>query len=105
MIARIWHGYTTAENADMYQKILHSHVIPGIERMKLNGFRKITVLRRELTDEVEFVTIMHFDSLEHIKEFTGEDYKTAHVPEQAHKVLKRFDETSQHYEIIKSTNY
>lgn len=99
MIARIRYGWTTHENADTYYQALTSEVIPGIEAMNIKGFRKIEVFRRDLDDEVEFITIMYFDSLDSIKAFTGEDYKTAHVPEVAQKVLKRWDEESQHYEV------
>jgi heme-degrading monooxygenase HmoA len=105
MIGRIWHGYTTHENANAYQKILTTEVIPGIADMKIEGFRSIQVFRRSLDDEVEFITIMWFDSLECIKVFTGEDYETAHVPPQARAVLSRFDDRSQHYEIIEKIDY
>lgn len=85
MIARIWHGWTTPENADAYYKVLTEQVIPQIESYKMEGYRKIKVLRREHSDETEFITIMYFDSLERIKQFVGEDYEVAHVPEAAQK--------------------
>ncbi|GAB4324374.1 MAG: antibiotic biosynthesis monooxygenase [Candidatus Zixiibacteriota bacterium] len=100
MIARIWHGYTTPDNADAYFRVLTTSVIPGIAAMNIAGFRSIQVLRRALGDEVEFITIIHFDSLENIKAFTGEDYETAHVPAEARAVLKRYDARAQHYEIV-----
>jgi heme-degrading monooxygenase HmoA len=105
MIARIWHGWTTPENADAYYKVLTEQVIPQIESYKMEGYRKIEVLRQEHSDETEFITIMYFDSLEHIKQFVGDDYKVAHVPEAAQKVLKRWDERSQHYEVKDSFRY
>lgn len=105
MIARIWHGYATPENADTYFKILTTEVIPGIADMKLPGYRSIQVLRRKLRGEIEFITIMWFNSLENIKSFTGEDYEVAHVPASAREVLKRFDARSQHYEVAEEYNY
>lgn len=105
MIARIWHGWTTPENADAYYKVLTEQVIPQIESCKMEDYRKIEVLRREHSDETEFITIMYFISLEHIKQFVGEDYEVAHVPEVAQKVLKRWDERSQHYEVTDSFRY
>lgn len=105
MIARIWHGWTTPENADAYYQVLTGEVIPQIESYKMEGYRKIEVLRRELEDETEFITIMYFDSLELIKQFVGDDYETAHVPEAAQKVLKRWDKRSQHYEVKDSFRY
>ncbi|MEP1151811.1 MAG: antibiotic biosynthesis monooxygenase [Balneola sp.] len=105
MIARIWHGWTSPENADMYYQILTEEVIPQIESFKMEGYRKIEVLRREHPEETEFITIMYFDSLELVKQFMGEDYQTAHIPAAAQKVLKRWDERSQHYEIKDSFSY
>lgn len=105
MIGRIWHGYTTPENAEIYSNLLRSEVIPGIAAMNIDGYRLIQVLRREINDEVEFITIMWFDSLENIKAFTGEDCEVAHVPPVARAVLKRFDDRSQHYELIEELSY
>lgn len=105
MIARIWHGWTTPENADAYFQVLTETVIPQIESYKMEGYRKMEVLRREHSDETEFITIMYFDSLELIKQFVGDDFEVAHVPEAAQKVLKRWDERSQHYEVKDSFSY
>ncbi|MEW6050385.1 MAG: antibiotic biosynthesis monooxygenase [Candidatus Zixiibacteriota bacterium] len=105
MIARIWHGWTSKENADNYEKLLKTEVLPGIAAMNIPGYRNIQVLRRPLADEVEFITIMRFDSLESVKRFVGEDYERAHVPPKARAVLDRFDERSQHYEIIGEYSY
>ena len=66
-IKRIWHGWTTPENADRYQNILQNEVIPGIEAKNISGLRKFEILRFELEDEVEFVTMITFDSLQDVK--------------------------------------
>jgi hypothetical protein len=57
-------------------------------------------MKRDLGHEVEFQTLMWFDSLEAIKEFVGEDYGASHVPAPARAVLKRFDPRASHYEVI-----
>jgi hypothetical protein len=100
MICRLWRGWTTPENADAYQRIVHHQVIPGIETRKIAGFRHIDLMKRDLGGEVEFQTLMWFDSLEAIKAFVGEDYSVSHVPPQARAVLSRFDERAVHYEVI-----
>ncbi len=105
MILRIWHGYTTPDDADVYEALLKQEIFEGIEGKALPGFRGIELLRRPLGEEVEFVTIMRFDAIENVKAFTGEDYETAYVPEAARKVLKRFDARSQHYELRESRAY
>lgn len=85
MISRIWHGYTTAENADRYQEVLLTRVLPEIEAMGIEGLDGIHVLRRSLEDEVEFVTIMWFDSLDDARAFVGDDHEAAHVPPAARR--------------------
>ena len=99
MISRIWHGYTTIENADTYETLLKGEIIVGIHNRNIPGFQEIQVFRRELENEVEFVTVMWFDSLEAVRAFAGEDYESAVVPPKARAVLSRFDEHSQHYEV------
>ena len=100
MICRLWRGWTTPENADAYQRIVHHEVIPGIEARKIPGFRHIDLMKRDLGEEVEFQTLMWFDSLEAIKAFMGEDYSVSHVPAQARTILERFDSYALHYEVI-----
>ncbi|MHA1442477.1 MAG: antibiotic biosynthesis monooxygenase [Candidatus Heimdallarchaeota archaeon] len=99
MISRIWHGYTTHENADAYESLLKEEIFIGIEKKEIAGYQGINLLRRELEDEVEFITIMWFDSLDSVRAFAGEDYEIAVVPPNARKLLKRFDARSQHYEV------
>jgi antibiotic biosynthesis monooxygenase (ABM) superfamily enzyme len=99
MILRIWHGWTIAENADLYEALLRKEIFGGIQDRHIPGFEGIQLLRRKAGDEVEFVTIMRFDSLDAVREFAGEDYEGAVVPEEARAVLSRFDARSQHYEL------
>lgn len=99
MISRIWHGWTTPENADVYESLLKSEIFHGIQDRKITGYRGINLLRRDHGVEVEFVTIMWFDNIEAVRSFAGEDYEVAVVPKKARAVLSRYDERSQHYEV------
>ncbi|MGD2147150.1 MAG: antibiotic biosynthesis monooxygenase [Anaerolineae bacterium] len=99
MISRIWHGRTTPENADTYEALLKEEIFVGIEERRIGGFRGSQLLRRDVGDEVEFVTIMRFESLDAVIEFAGDDHEVAVVPSAARAVLSRSDERSQHYEI------
>jgi heme-degrading monooxygenase HmoA len=99
MISRIWHGWTTPGNADKYEALLKEEIFVGIQNRHIRGFKGIQLLRREVGQEFEFVTIMLFDSLDAVREFAGKDYEIAVVPETARAVLSHFDERSQHYEI------
>jgi heme-degrading monooxygenase HmoA len=99
MISRIWHGWTTPANADIYETMLKEEIFVGIQERHIRGFEDIQLLRRDVADEVEFITIMRFDSLDAVREFAGEDYEAAVVPDKAQAVLSHFDARSQHYEV------
>jgi heme-degrading monooxygenase HmoA len=99
MISRIWHGYTTFENAEIYESLLKKEIFTGIRGRAIPGFEEIQLFRRVLGKEVEFITVMWFDSIESVRAFAGQDYEAAVVPPKARAVLKRFDERSQHYEV------
>ena len=99
MISRIWHGWTVPANADPYESLLKSEIFVGIQNRQIRGYRGIQLLRRDVEDEVEFVTVMWFDSIDAIRDFAGEDYEVAVVPAKARNLLARFDQRSQHYEV------
>ena len=99
MISRLWHGWTKRENADAYENLLRQEILPGIHRV--SGFKGAQLLRREAKDnEVEFITITLFDSLDAIREFAGEDYEVAVILPHARKLLSHCDERSAHYEAV-----
>jgi antibiotic biosynthesis monooxygenase (ABM) superfamily enzyme len=99
VISRIWHGWTTPGNAATYEALLKEEIFVGIRNRHIPGFNGIQLLRRDAGDEVEFVTIMTFDSLDAVRDFAGEDYEVAVVPEKARAVLAHFDARAAHYEI------
>jgi heme-degrading monooxygenase HmoA len=106
VIGRVWHGWTSPENADTYERLLREEIFPGIAAKGVSGYRGIQLLRRAIEDdEVEFITIMWFDSWDAVKQFAGEDYERAYVPPAAREVLARFDERSRHYEIRERLEY
>lgn len=100
MISRIWHGWTSRENADAYEELLRTEIFVGVAERAIEGYRGIHLLRRDVDEDVEFVTIMWFDSLTAVKAFAGEDYEAAVVPPAARKLMSRFDDRSTHYEVI-----
>ena len=99
MVVRTWHGWTSKENADRYEQLLRSEVAHEIESKVPAGFQGIELCRKEEEDEVAFMTIMRFDSIESIKALTGEEVERAYVPAAAQAVLKRYDTTVTHYEV------
>ena len=100
MIVRIWHGWTKPENADAYEALLQEEIFVGIRNRQMEGYRGIQLFRRNIDNEVEFITMMRFDSIEAVRIFAGEDHEVAVVPPKARALLSRFDERSQHYESI-----
>ncbi len=100
MVIRIWRGWTTKEQADTYEQLLREEIVPGIEARAVPGFLGITLARRPLGAETEFVTLMRFASLDAVRSFAGDEYERAYVPDAARRVLARFEERSSHYEIV-----
>jgi heme-degrading monooxygenase HmoA len=98
VIARIWHGYTKPEHADAYEAMLKPELLPGIS--KAPGYKGSYLLRRRAGEEVEFITIMLWDSIDAIRAVAGPDYERAVIPEERRKYLSRYDAKSAHYEIV-----
>jgi heme-degrading monooxygenase HmoA len=100
MISRIWHGWTSRQNADAYESLLRSEIFKGIEQREIRGYRGIHLLRRDVPEGVEFVTVMWFESLDAVRVFAGEDFEAAVVPPKARTLLARFDALSAHYNVL-----
>ena len=99
MIIRHWHGWTTADNADEYEKLLRTEIFPMIQQRGGEGLKGIELLRRQALSEIEFVTLLRFSSLQAVRTALGRNYETAFVPERARRLLTRFDERAAHYEL------
>jgi hypothetical protein len=97
MIARIWCGYTTPANADAYEAMLKPDLLPGLSAKK--GFRGSFLFRRALGDEVQFMTMILWDSIDDVRALAGEDYETAVIPEERKRVLSRWDAKAAHYDV------
>lgn len=104
MICRIWHGWTTSDDANTYQQLLDEEIVPEIIDRDIAGLRNVDILRRlDLgSHEVEFVTIMTFDDWPSAEAFAGSGGTRSVVPDAARRVLERFDEHSQHYDLVAS---
>ena len=100
MISRLWHGWTTPANAAAYERLLLTEILPGIAARQIAGYRGAHLLRRDDEAEVEFMTILWFDSLDAVRVFAGEDYTASVVPPKARALLARFDSHAAHYETL-----
>ena len=90
MIARHWRGTTRRADADAYERLLLTTVLPGIRHRQIAGYRGAYLYRGDVPDGVEFVTTMLFDTIASVRAFAGDDYETAVVPAAARALLAHF---------------
>jgi hypothetical protein len=96
MITRLWRGWTSTDNADAYERFLLDELFPSMR--DIDGFEGADVLRRAEPDEVAFVTLTRFASLEAIRAFAGDDPEVPVLEPTALALLSRYDERAQHFE-------
>ena len=100
-ILRVWKGWTTIENAPIYENMLINEVFPEVKKKGVTGLEKVSISTKHRTDEVEFFLVLQFDCLDSVKIFAGENYETSYIPENAKRVLLRYETTAQHYKLQK----
>ena len=100
-IIRTWRGWTTIENAPVYEEMLVNEVFPAVKKKGVEGLEKVSISTQEKKGEVEFFLVLQFDCLDSVKVFSGEDYEIAYIPENAQRVLLRYDLRAKHYELKK----
>ena len=99
MIARIWHGWTKRADANAYEEILRDEIFRSIAGRNIKGYRGAELFINESADEVEFVTLLRFDSMDAVKEFAGADEGKPVIYPKAEALLTRMDERSRHYRV------
>lgn len=100
MIARMWRGWTTAENAGAYEKLLREVVYPGLQT--INGYLGGYIFRRDGKEECEFVTVNLFESMDAVKTFAGSDYEVPVFEPEARRLLSRVEPIARHYDVRKA---
>jgi|SRR5215471_3362860 len=98
MIARIWRGWTKPGDAKAYEKLLHDEIFPTIAARKIDGYRGAELFVREDGDEVEFITLLRFDSMDSVTEFAGPDASKPVIFPKAEALIIRMEE-ARHYRI------
>jgi heme-degrading monooxygenase HmoA len=96
-VARLWRGRTKPANAHPYEEHLRTETLPALGA--LEGFRRAYVLKRVDDDDVAFVVVTLWDSLDAIHAFAGHDAEHAVIPAAAAAVLAEWDERAVHYEV------
>jgi hypothetical protein len=97
MIARLWKGWTTLENADAYERLLQEKVLPGLQR--IDGYRGGYVLRHDGSEETEFAVLNLFETLDAIRTFAGPDYTVPVFEPEARRLLSKVEPIARHYEV------
>jgi antibiotic biosynthesis monooxygenase (ABM) superfamily enzyme len=98
MIARIWHGWTKPEDANAYEKMLRDEIFPSIAARKIEGYRGAELFVREDGDEVEFVTLLRFDSQDSVAEFAGPEASKPVIFPKAEALITRMEQ-ARHYRV------
>lgn len=98
-IIRTWKGWTTLENAPIYEAILINEVFPTVKKKGVDGLEKVSISTMDKKEEVEFFLVLQFESIDAVKKFAGEIYQKAYIPDNAKRVLERYDETADHFEL------
>ena len=99
MTARIWHGWTQKADAKAYEDMLPNEIFPSIAARNIKGYHGAELFIREDGDEIEFVTLLRFDSMDAVKEFAGTDESKPVIYPKTEGLLTRMDDRSQHYRI------
>ncbi len=100
MICRMWRGWTSFAHADAYDSYLRNELFPHVkEELGPRGYRGFLLLRHERPTEVEFVTMLWFDSLEAVQGFAGANYEIPVISDKAHELLSHYAERCEHYQV------
>ena len=98
MMARIWHGWTKPADAKAYEKMLRDEIFPNIATRKTEGYRGAELFISEDGDEVEFVTLLRFDSRDAVREFAGPKTSDPVIFPKAEALVIRMEQ-ARHYRV------
>lgn len=104
MIARVWRGHATVQNAEAYSRHFNERVRPALSSVP--GHCGALLLRRETEGDsrTEFLVVTMWDSMEAVQAFAGPNPERAVVEPAARAVLAGFDATVRHYDVVLDTS-
>lgn len=103
MIARVWKGWTKAEDANDYEKLLREVVYPELK--KIGGYIGGYILRHDNSEESEFVTMNLFESIDAVKKFAGSDYDVPVFEPEARRLLSKVEPIARHYHVKQAPKF
>jgi len=98
MIIRAWCGRASASRAEAYPKHFREKVVPELRH--LPGFLGADLGQRQLGDQLEFLVLTRWQSMDAISAFAGADVENAVVEPAAVAALIEFDASVRHYEVV-----
>jgi heme-degrading monooxygenase HmoA len=101
MIVRMWHGRVLASQADAYLAFLEARAISDYRSVP--GNISVQLLRREDGDVTHFITLTHWDSMEAIAAFAGDDVERAKYYEEDAAFLLEYETKVVHYAVAASS--
>jgi len=97
MIVRMWRGQAKAAKAEAYEHFVTARVFASLPAIA--GHRGAYLPKRPVGDEVEFIAVTLWESIDAIREFAGEAIDRAVAELEARAVLSSFDDFVRHFEL------
>jgi heme-degrading monooxygenase HmoA len=98
MIARTWKAVADKEQVQHYVMHFEKNVFP--ELRQIMGFLGVYVMEKPVGDGMEIQVMTLWESMEAIQQFAGEQVDQAVVEPEAQAVLRSFDTTVSHHEVL-----
>jgi antibiotic biosynthesis monooxygenase (ABM) superfamily enzyme len=78
--------------------MLQNEIFPSIAARNIQGYHGAELFIREDGDEVEFVTLLRFDSMDAVREFAGPDESKPVIFPKAEALIARMEQ-AWHYRV------
>jgi len=98
MVIREWRGRADRSCGNAYPAHFCAKVVPELRGVP--GFIGAHLSERLLGDEIEFLVLTRWESMDAIRDFAGDDFARAVVEPGAVAALVSFDASVRHYEVI-----
>jgi heme-degrading monooxygenase HmoA len=98
MFIREWRGRAKQSQATRYPEYFRKEVVAQLRSAP--GFQGGYLSQREVGDQVEFLVLTRWKTMEAIREFTGSVAEHAVIDPGAMATLVAYDQTVRHYEVL-----
>jgi heme-degrading monooxygenase HmoA len=102
-IVRAWRGRASLSNSRAYLDHFRDNVLPELQT--IDGFIGAMLLQQRRADDIEFLVLTRWTSMDAIHAFAGADVARAVVEPAAVAALMSFDTQVQHYEVVEDVSH